>query len=775
MNARCTTEAQPSRPRITRMNSDPLPRFLECEIWILAAIALFSPIAEVRAEKVYGEWLIRVKPDQGPAYNDLIEKKGLPLFREAGGRMVGWWNTLIGDLYEHVTIWEYDDMPAFEKAVQFLGGDKRFAEFVKLRDPLLAGEESRFLKLAAGAEPPVLHDPAKFVIHEIHRVPLRQQKAYLNSMEKDGLRILKKHGFRVVGPWVAAVGKWTEVTYLFRFDSLAERDQLIANFSRHADSKTYGKITELVDEITTRLLLPTRFAVPPKQAGGPPKTSALMPHLEEIAPGVYGAGFANRYRSANCGWIALENEALLVDLPYGIATPDFLREVERISGQPARSLVLTRCLAGDARIVESLVENGIKTIHTSEGVRASLLGASKKFGASVVHAVTEKTSLGDANTPVELIPLDQVASPGAAALHLPRQHVLFAGPLAFNGPRAPLPGADLENWIHALRRLEALGASRVVPGFGSWGDADVLARERRFLTELRRQVGWFIAQGKPHDALQNEIRIPADYLVWMPYDHPSAEDIEHVYQEMTVPIAPFHGRPPEKSDSRPHALILYGDLPHEPGHIEEGLRPVFEAGGVVPHFAVDVRALSSEALSQVRLLVVLRDGLQRPQAESKSHYVWMTSEQQRAVVEFVEAGGGFLNLHNSMGLYPDDGPYLKLVGGRYVGHGPLERFRVEVVDRDHPITRGVGDFSVADEQHTPPYDAQRVHLLLRNRSDAGAVAAAGWAYEPGRGRVCHLANGHTRESLLHPAYQSLLRNALNWCLRRESGGETARR
>ena len=143
----------------------------------------------------------------------------------------------------------------------------------------------------------------------------------------------------------------------------------------------------------------------------------------------------------------------------------------------------------------------------------------------------------------------------------------------------------------------------------------------------------------------------------------------------------------------------------------------------------------------------------------------MTPEQQRAVAEFVEKGGGFLNLHNSMGLYPPDGPYLNLVGGRYTGHGPLERFRVEVVNADHPITRDVTGFFVPDEQHTPVYDEKRVHLLLQSRSDDGkTVAAAGWVREPGRGRVCHLAPGHTREALLHPMYQRLLRNALRWCL-----------
>jgi hypothetical protein len=83
-------------------------------------------------------------------------------------------------------------------------------------------------------------------------------------------------------------------------------------------------------------------------------------------------------------------------------------------------------------------------------------------------------------------------------------------------------------------------------------------------------------------------------------------------------------------------------------------------------------------------------------------------------------------------------------------------------------------FSVADEQHTPAYDAGKVHLLLRSRSDEGKEAAAGWVHEPGRGRLCHLANGHTREALLHPMYQRLVRNAVRWCLRREEEGASGR-
>jgi type 1 glutamine amidotransferase len=741
------------------------------------------PPGEV-ARRVYGEWRIRVRPDKGPEYNRLIEQSGLPLFREAGGRMVGWWKTLIGDLYEHVTIWEYDDMAAFERAIGHLSKNAAFARFVEARDPLLAGEESRFLRLATGVDRPRLPEPAPFVIHETHRVPPARRGAYLDFMTRRGLDLLKAHGFRTVGPWVADVGRWAEVTYLFRFESLAERERLIAEFSAQADARLYGeKLDGFVDEVTTRLLVPAPFAAAAPTVDTAPRATSSdppLPHRERLAPGVYAAGSSDRHRSANCGWVELGEETLLIDLPRGTPIPEYLALVAAGAGKPARTLALTHVENGDVSILRSLFRQGITRVLTSPGIRAQLLAAPDGLDPAPLRVLEDRTPIGTATVPVNFLPFDHVAGQAGAAVHLPDQDVLFAGPLVIHGPRAPLSGSDTSLWVSSLRRLEALAPARVVPGFGSWGGPELLARQRRFLAELRRQVGYHVAQGRPLADLRDQVRLPADCLAWMPYDTPTAVDLGHIYRELTVPVAPFGGRAPAASDPRPHALVLIGDQPHEPGHIEEGLQPAFEATGVVPHFTVDVRSLSAENLAKVRLLVILRDGLQRPGRDPDANYTWMTPEQQRAVVSFVEGGGGFLNLHNSMGLYPADGPYLDLVGGRYVGHGPLERFRVEVVDPNHPITRGVSGFFVADEQHTPRYDEERVHLLLRNRSDDGTAAAAGWVREPGRGRLCHLANGHTREALLHPMFHRLMFNSIRWCLRIEPpdrasrAGESAR-
>ncbi|HJT31816.1 MAG TPA: ThuA domain-containing protein, partial [Pirellulales bacterium] len=730
------------------------------------------------ASRIYGEWRIQVRPDRGADYNRLIERQGLPLFREAGGRMVGWWTMVAGDLYEHVTIWEYDGLDAYQRFLEKLGKDKGFARFAAQRDPLLAGEQSRFLQLAAGAEPPHLPETARFVIHERHRVPLAKRQEYLAFFTGDGLAMLKRHGFRPVGPWTVAVGTWSEFTWLFTFDSLAERDRLIADFSGHDDGGAYGdKLSGLVDEVTTQLLTPAPFAT----GGGaarddvPKEARSVLPHLEQIAPGVFVAGFADRFGSANCGWLATTVECLLVDLPRGVPVDDFLGAIAKTTVKPVRRLVLTNWQPGDEAIVASLIEAGIKKIATSPMI-GKLLAETGKVKAEQIEVFSARAPLGE-TTAIEFLPLDGVAGATGGAVYLPDMRTLFAGPVVIHGPRVPLPGSDTAQWLSTLDELDQLDAQEVVPGRGSWGGPERIARLRSFLTELRRQVGYTISLGRPAlpqaaeffrlPAREAEVRLPAGEMVWMPYDTPTADDLLHVYQELTVPLAPFNGRPPRADDPRPHALVLIGDGPHEPGHVEAGLRPAFAATGVVPHFAVDVRALTAENLARVPLLVILRDGMQRPNSDPGSHYKWMTPEQERAVVEFVERGGGFVNLHNSMGLYPDGGPYLKLVGGRYIGHGPLERFRVEVVDRNHPITRGVEDFSVADEQHTPPYDNDRVHLLLKNRSDDGREAAAGWCYEPGRGRLVHLANGHTREALAHPMYQRLLAGAIRWCLRSE--------
>ncbi len=510
-------------------------------------------------------------------------------------------------------------------------------------------------------------------------------------------------------------------------------------------------------------LLPLVFLggldVPPVALEGPVS-------VREIVPGVFAAGFSDRYGSANAGWVVFEDHVTLIGAPHPDLVDGLLAEASRTGGKPVRECVFTHVRRGEADAARVLASRGVALI----AGRVAAVALREAIGAPAglkLREVADRLELKDATRQVEVIALGHAAGRGDAAVHVHGVEALFTGEACVNGPRAALKGSNTALWIRALGELRKLRVRAVVPGFGSAGGPEILERNERYLMELQRQVGHSVARGFPLDEVRRSVRIEPEWLVWMPYDHPVEADIDHVIAELTVPQAPYTIEPFLAGDARPRALAVIGDGPHEPGHLEPGLRRAFDAAGVAVRFAVDPRALSAENLKAVQLLVMLRDGMVWPEGPQKLPRGWMTPDQERAIVDFVERGGGFFAVHNSTGLYPEGGPYLKLLGGTYNGHGPLERFRVRVLDPAHPITRGVTEYEVADEQHTPVPDEGKVHFLLESRSAGGVTASAGWVREPGKGRVAYLANGHTRDALEHPTYQLLMQNAMRWCLRLE--------
>jgi type 1 glutamine amidotransferase len=90
---------------------------------------------------------------------------------------------------------------------------------------------------------------------------------------------------------------------------------------------------------------------------------------------------------------------------------------------------------------------------------------------------------------------------------------------------------------------------------------------------------------------------------------------------------------------------------------------------------------------------------------------------------------------------------------------------VRVENRNHPVTQGVEDFEIFDEQHTVKYFLDDAHLLLRTIARDNLAAAGGWWREMGKGRFVYLSPGHTPDALGHPGMQRLMRNAANWLLR----------
>ncbi len=216
------------------------------------------------------------------------------------------------------------------------------------------------------------------------------------------------------------------------------------------------------------------------------------------------------------------------------------------------------------------------------------------------------------------------------------------------------------------------------------------------------------------------------------------------------------------SAKRPRALALIGDRYHSPVYIRDGLAPALVRENIPVTFIEDVTALNAGSLRDYQILIVLRDGMNWPDGYDKKPHIWMTDEQQQAIWDFVEGGGGFLALHNAQGLYPPNGLYYKLFGGNYGGHPKPYVFTIRIENKDHPLTAGVEDFEIFDEHHMCKYYLDREHLLLRSIARDNTAAPAGWWREQGKGRFCYFSPGHTPEALGHPMMQRLIRNALNW-------------
>ena len=116
-----------------------------------------------------------------------------------------------------------------------------------------------------------------------------------------------------------------------------------------------------------------------------------------------------------------------------------------------------------------------------------------------------------------------------------------------------------------------------------------------------------------------------------------------------------------------------------------------------------------------------------------------------------------------------------MLGAAYTGHPPIRTFKVKITNPDHPITKGVKDFIVTDEQHYMTYDKDAKHLFLQTVNEEGltyqnqgATAPGGWSYDYGKGRVCYMSPGHMLSDLWEPEYIKLQHNAVKWLMRQSS-------
>ena len=222
-------------------------------------------------------------------------------------------------------------------------------------------------------------------------------------------------------------------------------------------------------------------------------------------------------------------------------------------------------------------------------------------------------------------------------------------------------------------------------------------------------------------------------------------------------------------------------LPAKPVHWQEGKTRVLVIGGGSSHkFAEFFGTTDVSTLAAAGFSVHYTEDRDQAAAElanadvaviSVNRKFFDTTAYRRALMAFADAGKGLIMLHPGTWYGYANWPELnaKIIGGGARGHDKIHPFNVLKI-KDHPVMSGVPDsFTVEDElyhvnaQLLPPGTAPIVVLAETSPSDKYQQPhPAVWITQHPSARIVGLTLGHDERTHDHPAYQTLLVNAVRW-------------
>jgi type 1 glutamine amidotransferase len=141
---------------------------------------------------------------------------------------------------------------------------------------------------------------------------------------------------------------------------------------------------------------------------------------------------------------------------------------------------------------------------------------------------------------------------------------------------------------------------------------------------------------------------------------------------------------------------------------------------------------------------------------------------RQQIFDFANAGKGLILGHPALWYNWKDWPEynLQLVSGGSRGHDRYGDFQVDLVNTDHPVTKGVQQrFTIKDERYYYLPDSAGPGIeVLANNSVTGSdkIYPSIFVVKHPKARIVGIALGHDAASHELPEYQMLLRNAVKW-------------
>lgn len=148
----------------------------------------------------------------------------------------------------------------------------------------------------------------------------------------------------------------------------------------------------------------------------------------------------------------------------------------------------------------------------------------------------------------------------------------------------------------------------------------------------------------------------------------------------------------------------------------------------------------------------------------------IANNQERALLEAVKSGTGIAGWHGGLGdSFRNNTEYQFMVGGQWVAHpGGVIDYRVNIVDHEDPVTRGLSDFDMHSEQYFMHVDPNVKVLATTTFTDknadwiGGNVMPVAWKKYYGKGRVFYSSLGHVASDFKVPQALEIMKRGILW-------------
>jgi len=265
----------------------------------------------------------------------------------------------------------------------------------------------------------------------------------------------------------------------------------------------------------------------------------------------------------NTGVVVGDDCAMVIDTQ---ATPvmaaDVIRHIRTVTDKPIKYVVMSHYHAvrvlgasayGATEIIASedtrdlIVERGAQDMKSEIERFPRLFRAVETIPGLTWPTVTFKGEMTVwlGKLEVRLMQLGRGHTKGDTVVWLPQQKVLFSGDLVEYGATAYAGDAYFRDWPATLDRVEALGATGIVPGRGAALTNAAMCREgiattRAFIRELLACVERGVAQG--HDLKRvfadTDATLRPKYGQQVIYEHCMPFDVSRAFDEATGHVDP---------------------------------------------------------------------------------------------------------------------------------------------------------------------------------------------------------------------------------------------